>query len=85
MNEQKEDLKLRGYTLVDERRPPPATPVMVVTEGSRCIGYIDHSGQWRYFRDDDLIGEVLAWRDCGTAALRAIGGLRRRSCDSNSK
>jgi hypothetical protein len=78
MNDMKEDLKRLGYMLTDERRPTPGTPVMVITASAFCIGYLDHSGQWRCFRDDSFLGDVLGWKACGNAAIRAISGLKDR-------
>lgn len=63
MAESNTDLKMQGYTMADEAIPAPGTPVILVTKETRCVGFLDHSLNWRYARDHGLIRGVIAWAD----------------------
>ena len=44
-----------------ENTPPPGEPVIVITDKSGCLGYIDFDGGWHRESDGTQIKHVTGW------------------------
>jgi len=46
---------------VEKRLPPTNARVIVICQGSRCLGYLDEQGVWRDAAKSEQIKNVIGW------------------------